>query len=121
MQLTRSKLVYYRKAVMAAVVSVFAVLAYAVVFDPALQEVIIATIGGAFNVGIVFYTKNHSPQDVEKAASALAASFIGLLAFFMTVDPSVGAIVAAVITGAANVYGVWKIPNEPMSAAPATR
>ena len=105
----------YRKASIAAVIAVLAVLSFFVTFDPGIQTAAIALTVAVFNVVGVFLAKNHTLDDVSKALTALQASTLALVGFWVTVDPSAAESVAAVIAAVVNVYGVWRATNAPPS------
>lgn len=113
--MTLTKLDEYRKAVVAFLIAAFALLAFFVTFDPGIQLAAIALTGAVFNVVGVFLAKNHTLDDVSKALTALQASTIALVGFWVTVDPSTTESVAAIIAAVVNVYGVWRVTNAPPS------
>ncbi len=109
--MTLNDLSNYRKAVVAGLVALFALLAFFITFDPGIQTATIAVAVAVFNVVGVFMTTNHTANDLAKAVTALQASALGLAAFFITVDPSTVEAIGAIATGIVNVYAVYKATN----------
>lgn len=103
----------YKKAVVAGAIALIALLAFFFTFDPGVQPAVVAVIIAVFNVGSVFMNKNHSLDDVSKAVGALQASSLGLVTFFITLDPSTVESIGAIVLAFINVYGVWKAMNAP--------
>lgn len=105
-----------QKAVVALVVAAVTLTGYFVVFDPGFNEAAVAATVAVFNVLGVFLATNHTAADAQKAVSALAASALGLVGFFTTVDPGTTEITLGVLAALANVYAVYKARNEPVLA-----
>ena len=104
-----------QKAVLALLVSGLTLLGFFVVFDPGFNEAAVAVTVGAFNVLGVFLAKNHTPDDVQKSVSALAASTLGLVGFFVTVDANTTETVLGIVAALVNVYAVYRVRNEPVT------
>lgn len=98
---------------MAGLVTLFALLALFITFDPGIQTAAIAVTVGVFNVVGVLLTTNHTGADLGKAVTALQASALALAAFFITLDPTTVESIGAIVTAVVNVYGVYKATNEP--------
>lgn len=103
----------YRKAVVAGVVALVALLSFFIVFDPGTQMAATAVVIAVFNVGSVLLNKNHTLDDVSKAVGALQASSLGLVTLFVTLDPSTVESIGAIVLAGINVYAVWKSVNSP--------
>lgn len=75
-----------KKAVAGFIVFALSVIAYWIAFDPSLTTAI-PVLGSAI-VGVIgiFMSKNHSPDDVQKALAALFAAIIGVASVFLSVD-----------------------------------
>lgn len=108
------KLDEYRKATVAGLVALFAILGFIITFDPGLQTAAIAVTLGVFNVAGVAMSKNHTADDLSKAVMALVASAIGLVSLFVVVDVNTVETIGAIALAIVNVYGVYTATNKPV-------
>lgn len=106
-----------RKAVIAAIYFVFAVIMLAG-FVPAVgfEEAVLALVGPLYGVIGVFLAKNHSADDLQKALEALKAAALSAVSFYVAVPDSTGATITMLITGAVMAIGVYWARNEGQGA-----
>jgi hypothetical protein len=116
MALSSYSLSEVQKAVVALVIAGVAIAGYFVAFDPGFQDAAVLVTVGVFNVIGVFAAKNHTADDVSKAVLALAASSLGLVAFFVTVNPNDTQTILGIVAAVVNAFGVWFVPNSPSTA-----
>lgn len=113
MALSSYSLSEVKKAVVALVVAGVAIAGYFVAFDPGFQDAAILVTVGVFNVIGVFAAKNHTADDVSKAVLALTASTIGLVSFFVTVNPNDTQTILGIVGALVNAGLVFYVPNQP--------
>lgn len=101
-----------RKTVLAAVVSIAALVGLFVVFDPNITEAVIAVVVALFNVLAVFNAPRHSYADVSKTLLALVASGIALYGFFHTYQPGETEKWIAIAAALLNAGGVFFVQNK---------
>jgi hypothetical protein len=76
------------KTVAQLISAVLLLIGFFIVFDPGLEAALIACSTAVFGVIAVFGAKNATADDWSKAVQSLAASVIGVVGVFTTVNPS---------------------------------
>lgn len=102
-----------KKTAVALVVSLAALVALYVQFDPNLTTAIQAAVLAAINVVAVFNAPRHSYSDVSKTLVALVVSGLALAAFFHQFNPGETEQIVAAVVAALNVGGVFLVKNLP--------
>jgi hypothetical protein len=102
-----------KKTAVAFIVSVAAVVAFFVQFDPNLTEAVAAVVIAALNVAGVFQARHHTYSDISKSIVALAASGLALYGFFHSFNPGDTEEILAIVGAVLNVGGVFFATNEP--------
>jgi hypothetical protein len=101
------------KTVAQIISAVLLLVGFFIVFDPSLEASLIAVSTAVFGVIAVFGAKQATADDWSKAVQSLAASVIGVVGVFTTVDPTTaekwGTIVALLIPP----IWVWVKGNHP--------
>lgn len=102
-----------KKTVVAFIVSVAALVAFFVQFDPNLTEAVVAVAIAGLNVATVFQAKHETYDDVAKSIAAFAASAVALYGFFHQFNPGETEEILAIVGAVLNVGGVFWATNEP--------
>ena len=110
--MNKNTFMLYKKATIAAVIAVIALLGFFIAFDPGTEAAAIAVVIALFNVVGVAMAKNHTFDDLSKSVIALQASALGLVSLFIVVNPDTIEAIGAIVLAGLNVYGVWKTTND---------
>lgn len=102
-----------RKAAVALVVAVIAALAFIIDFDPSFTEAVIVLTGAVFGVIGVWASKNHTPDDLQKAVTALTGSALSVVGYFVVVNPDTAGKIEALAAALVAVVGVYWARNAP--------
>jgi glucose uptake protein GlcU len=109
----------YAKAIVAIIGLVGYVLLTFLTFDPTLVQAVQLLVPAAVGVILVWGAKNHTPDDLNKALSALAAAAITVVSYFTTVPADTTNKIAMAVGALCVVIGVyWTRNTTPVSPNP---
>ncbi len=110
-----------KKAVAQLISAILLLLGFFIVFDPGLEASLIAVSTAIFGVIAVFGAQNATEVDWSKAVQSLAASVIGVVGTFTTVDPSDTEKWLTIIALAVPPIWVWVTRNHAPAEVARTR
>lgn len=101
----------YAKAIVAGIGLVGYVLLTFITFDPGLIQAVQLLVPAAVGVILVWGAKNHTPDDLNKALSALVATAITVVSYFTTVPADTTNKIGMAIGALCVVIGVYWTRN----------
>jgi len=107
-----------KKTVAQLISAVLLLLGFFIVFDPGLEAALIACSTAVLGVAAVFGTKNATADDWSKAIQSLAASVIGVVGVFTTVNPGDTEKWLTIIALAIPPIWVWVTKNHTVPIEP---